>query len=68
MPYVDIAPELAKFQAEAKAAHLPDRMTWWVSGKSAGGRDMYAVVINDLETAAQRRDYSRWQSPARRSS
>jgi hypothetical protein len=61
MPYIDIAPELAKFQAEAKAAHLPTRMAWYVSGKTAGGRDMYAVVVNDLETAAQRRDYARWQ-------
>jgi Zinc carboxypeptidase len=61
MPYADIAAELQKFQSEAKAAGLPVRMTWSVTGKSAGGRDMYAVVINDRETAAQRRDYSRWQ-------
>ncbi len=62
MPYADVAPELAKFQAEAKAAGLPSRMTWSVTGKSAGGRDMYAVVINDLETGAQRSAYQRWQN------
>jgi hypothetical protein len=62
MPYADVAPELAKFQAEAKAAGLPSRMTWSVTGKSAGGRDMYAVVINDLETGAQRSAYERWQN------
>ena len=54
MPYADIGPELQKFQNEAKAAGFPPRMTWYVSGKSAGGRDMYAVVVNDLETANQR--------------
>jgi hypothetical protein len=62
MPYADVAPELAKFQAEAKAAGIPARMTWWVTGKSAGGRDMYAVVINALETGAQRSAYQRWQN------
>ena len=36
-----------------------------MTGKSAGGRDMYAVVINALETAAQKRDYAHWQ-PLRR--
>ena len=62
MPYAAIASELDKFQAEAKAAKLPQRMTWWVTGKSAGGRDMYAVVINALETGAQRSAYQRWQN------
>ena len=62
MPYADIAAELAKFQAEAKAAGLPQRMTWQVTGKSAGGRDMYAVVINDTETGAQQSAYQRWQN------
>ena len=62
MPYADIAAELQKFQDEAKAAQIPTRMTWWVTGKSAGGRDMYAVVINDMETAAQRSAYQRWQA------
>jgi len=62
MPYADVAPELAKFQAEAKAAGIPARMTWYVSGKSAGGRDMYAVVINDTETGAQQSAYQRWQN------
>ena len=62
MPYADVAPELAKFQAEAKAAGIPARMTWYVSGQSAGGRDMYAVVINDTETGAQQSAYQRWQN------
>ena len=62
MPYADIAPELQKFQDDAKAAHIPARMTWWVSGKSAGGRDLYAVVINDVETGAQRSAYQRWKN------
>ncbi len=62
MPYADIKPELKAFQAEAKKAHVPARMTWYVSGKSAGGRDMYAVVINAMETGAQRSAYQRWQS------
>ena len=62
MPYADIAPVLAQIQAEAAAAGIPQRMTWWVTGKSAAGRDMYVVVINALETDAQTRDYDHWQT------
>ena len=61
MPYADVGPLLAQFQTEASCANLPQRMTYRVSGQSAGGRDMYVVVVNDLETANQRRDYARWQ-------
>ena len=61
MPYAEIGPLLAQFQTEATAAGLPQRMTYRVSGQSAGGRDMYVAVVNDLETANQRRDYARWQ-------
>jgi hypothetical protein len=61
MPYAEIGPLLAQFQTEATAANLPQRMTYRVSGQSAGGRDMYVAVVNDLETANQRRDYARWQ-------
>jgi hypothetical protein len=62
IPYADIGPVLAQIQAEAAAAGIPQRMTWWVTGKSAAGRDMYAVVINALETDAQTRDYDHWQT------
>jgi hypothetical protein len=61
MPYADVGPLLAQFQTEATAAGLPQRMTYRVSGQSAGGRDLYVAVVNDLETANQRRDYARWQ-------
>ena len=61
MPYADVGPLLAQFQTEATAANLPQRMTYRVSGQSAGGRDLYVAVVNDLETANQRRDYARWQ-------
>ena len=61
MPYADVGPLLAQFQTEASAAGLPQRMTYRVSGQSAGGRDLYVAVVNDLETANQRRDYARWQ-------
>ncbi len=61
MPYAEIGPLLAQFQTEATAAGLPQRMTYRVSGQSAGGRDLYVAVVNDLETANQRRDYARWQ-------
>jgi hypothetical protein len=33
-----------------------------VIGKSALGRDMYSVVVNELGTAKQRSDYANWQS------
>jgi flagellin-like hook-associated protein FlgL len=62
MPYADIGPILQQIQNEAAAAGIPRRMTWWVTGKSAGGRDMYAVEINALETGAQTRDYAHWQT------
>lgn len=61
MPYADVGPLLAQYQDEGAAAGLPQRMTWEVSGQSAGGRDLYLVVVNALETANQRRDFARWQ-------
>ena len=33
-----------------------------VIGQSAGGRDMYLVTINALDTAQQRRDFQTWQN------
>ncbi len=35
-------------------------MTVQVIGKSALGRDMYGVVINDLSSRKQRRNYANW--------
>ncbi len=49
-------------QSEAAAAGIPQRMKWWVTGQSAGGRDMYAVVVNAMETSSQKRDYDRWRT------
>jgi hypothetical protein len=62
IPNSAIGPTLGLIQAEATTAGMPHRMDYSVSGKSAGGRDMYVVVINDLETANQRRDYLHWQN------
>jgi len=61
MPYAAIEPTLKMFQAEAKAAGVPQRMSYSVMGKSAGGRNMWEVVINALETDEQRRDFAHWQ-------
>lgn len=60
MPWVAIEPTLAMFQQEATTAGVPPRMTYSVSGQSAGGRDMYEVVINALETPEQVANYQRW--------
>ena len=60
IPYAAIAPSLHMFQREAIAADVPLRMSYSVMGQSAGDRDMYAVVINALETPDQRRDFGRW--------
>ena len=62
IPYADILPVLEQFKADAASAGVAPRMTYWVTGKSAAGRDMYAVVVNDLETANQKRDYERWRT------
>jgi Zinc carboxypeptidase len=62
MPYGALACSLEQFQNEAAAAGIPQRMTYSVIGQSAGGRDLYGVVINALETANQRRDFQRWQA------
>ena len=62
MPDADIGPLLAQFQTEATAAGVPQRMTYKISGQSAGGHDLYVAVVNDLETAQQRTDYANWQA------
>jgi Zinc carboxypeptidase len=61
MPYGAVRCTLDQIKAEAAAAGIPERFTYSVIGQSAGGRDQYAVVVNALETAAQRRDYARYQ-------
>jgi hypothetical protein len=38
----------------------PPRMSYSVIGQSAGGRDLYGVVVNALETPQQQRDSDRW--------
>ncbi len=61
IPYEAFACTLQKFQDEATAASLPHRMDFSILGQSAGGRNMYRVVVNALETPNQIRDYQRWQ-------
>ncbi len=61
IPYEAIGCSLQKFQDEANAASLPQRMDFSILGQSAGGRNMYRVVVNALETPNQIRDYQRWQ-------
>ncbi len=60
MPQEAIRCTLDQFQAEAAAAGIPQRMSYSVIGQSAGGRDLYGVVVNALETAEQQRDSDRW--------
>ena len=47
------------------AAASSGRMTVERFGKSALGRDKFHVVINELETRAQRRAYRNWQKVRR---
>jgi Zinc carboxypeptidase len=60
IPYEAIACTLDQFQGEAAEAGIPQRMSYEVIGQSAGGRDLYGVVVNALETPDQQRDYDRW--------
>ena len=62
IPYASVAPMLVQFQAEAGAAGVAPRMDYFVIGQSVGGRDLYGVVLNALDTAAQQRDYANWQA------
>ncbi len=57
IPYYAIGCTLEAIKAES-----PDgRMTVEIFGHSAGGRSMYLVTINALETLQQRGDFARWQ-------
>ncbi len=61
IPYEAVGCTLDKIQGEATAAGIPHRMNYSIIGQSAGGRNMYGVVVNALESVAQQRDYARWQ-------
>jgi hypothetical protein len=61
IPYYAIGCTLERIESES-----PGRMTAEVTGKSALGRDMYRVTINDLHTAEQRAAYSRFERMRRR--
>ncbi len=60
IPYEAIGCTLQQFLDEAVAADIPERMSFQVIGQSSGGRDLYGVVVNALETDEQERDYERW--------
>lgn len=57
IPYYAIKCTLDDIQARS----LDGRMSIEVHGKSARGRDMYKVVINQLKTGAQKQAFFRWQ-------
>jgi hypothetical protein len=61
MPYEAIECTLEQFEGEAAAAGVPDRLDWSVIGESPLGRELLGVVVNALDTTAQRRNYQRWQ-------
>ncbi len=60
MPQEAIGCTLEGFLEEAQTAGIPERMSYEVIGRSFGGRDLYGVVVNALETPEQQRDYDRW--------
>jgi Zinc carboxypeptidase len=61
IPYRAIGCTLERFEAEAAAAGVPDRLDVSVIGQSVLGRPIFGVVVNALETPEQQRDYARWQ-------
>ena len=61
IPYEAIGCTLQQFEGEAAAAGVPDRMDFDVIGQSAGGLDIYGVVVNALDTPEQQQAYARWQ-------
>lgn len=62
IPQEAVGCTLEKIAQEAADKDLPQRMEHFVIGRSAGGRDVYGVVVNALETPEQRRDFERWQA------
>jgi hypothetical protein len=61
IPYEAIGCTLQQFEAEAATAGVPDRMDFDVIGQSAGGLDIYGVVVNAMDTPEQQQAYARWQ-------
>jgi hypothetical protein len=61
IPYEAIGCTLEQFEAEAAAGGVPDRMDFGVIGESAGGLDIYGVVVNALDTPEQQQAFARWQ-------
>jgi hypothetical protein len=57
IPYYAIRCTLDSIAAESNG-----RMKVEVIGQSALGRNLYLVTINELATAAQRRDFANWQT------
>jgi hypothetical protein len=60
IPQEAIQCTLDQILGEAQTAGIPNRMSYEVIGQSAGGRDLFGVVVNALETPEQQRDYDRW--------
>jgi hypothetical protein len=60
IPVEAIQCTLDQFLDEAVAAGIPQRMSYEVLGQSAGGRDLFGVVVNALETEEQQAAYANW--------
>jgi hypothetical protein len=60
IPYAAITCTLELFEQEAAANGVPDRFDWWSLGQNDQGRDVWAVLVNALDTPEQQRDYDRW--------
>jgi hypothetical protein len=56
IPYYAIGCTLEDIVARSQG-----RMTLEVFGKSAGGRDLYLVTVNALDTVEQRQDFQNWR-------
>jgi hypothetical protein len=61
IPYEAIECTLERFEDEAAAAGVPDRLHWSKIGESVQGRDILGVVVNALDTSQQQQAFARWQ-------
>jgi hypothetical protein len=61
IPYEAIECTLERFEDEAAAAGVPDRLHWSKIGESVSGRDLLGVVVNALDTPEQQQAFARWQ-------
>src|SRR5688500_6257899 len=61
IPYEAIECTLERFEDEAAAAGVPDRLQWSKIGESVQGRDILGVVVNALDTSQQQQAFARWQ-------